>query len=137
MTLQEIREVLERSLPLRIPLIDPTSASRERIEALEDYILKTAHMRGDLEEAFHWCVEAGKLLRLEWDGLQGYENALPRKTTYTKEQVDRAKRTVRPDLWTALQDARTLAVALERQIKRFGGSDYEAASRAYTMLTGS
>jgi hypothetical protein len=139
MTLEEIRETLERSLPLRIPQFGPDDSSSFKIEQLEDYILKTALHRGDLEEALYWCVEAGKALRIEWEGIVGYESALPRGSSgrHTKEQVDRARRTMRPELWAGLQEARSLVAALERQVKRLGGSDYEAASRAYTMLTGS
>jgi hypothetical protein len=134
-TVEEIKRRLEAALPLRIPLKDPSASPRERVEALEDYLLKTAWHRAELEEALHWGIELGKTLKREWEAIQGWQATVGRKAT--KDQVDRAKRDINPGLWDALEEARTLVQSLQRQISRFGGSDYEAVSRAYTMLTGS
>lgn len=135
MDLNEVRERLESALPLRIPLLDPNAAPRERIEALEDYILKCAWHRGELEEALYWTIEAGKVLRMKWDRVQGFQVAV-RGSRPTKEQIDQAKAEIDPDTYAALTEARTLVEHLKRQIQRLGGSDYDAASRAYTLLSG-
>lgn len=135
MELAEIRRRLESALPLRIPQFDPNTPPREKISKLEDYILTCAYHRGELEEALHWCLEAGKKLRAQWDDIQGYEVGLP--TRPTKEQIDLSKRHVAPQIWAGLDEARTLTESIKRQISRLGGSDYDAASRAYTMLSGS
>lgn len=135
MDLAEIRRRLESALPLRIPQFDPNTPPREKISRLEDYILKCAYHRGELEEALHWCLEAGKRLRAEWDQVQGYEVGLPSRPT--KEQIDQSKRMISPNVWKGLDEARTLTESIKRQIARLGGSDYDAASRAYTMLSGS
>lgn len=137
MTLQEIRKRLEAALPLRIPIIDPSQRKmpRERIEELQDHILKVAYHRAELEEALHYCLEAGKILRRDWDDLQGYQVGLPTKPT--KDDVEKAKRELAPQIWTSLNEARTLTESIKRQITRLGGSDYDAASRVYTMLSGS
>lgn len=136
MTLEEIRERLHAALPLRVPLYDPNEPPKQRIDALTDHLLKCAYHRAELEEALHWAVEAGKLLRARWDGVQGHE-AMIRGSKPTKEQVDAAKRTIDPETWKALDEARTLVESLRRQIVRLGGSDYDAVSRAYTLLSGS
>lgn len=135
MDLAEARARLESALPLRVPLMDPNEAPRVRIEQLEDYILKTAYHRGELEEALHWVLEAGKVLRQRWDGVQGYQAAV-RGSRPTREQIDAAKAEIDPDTYAALQEARFLVESLKRQIARLGGSDYDAASRAYTLLSG-
>lgn len=116
--------------------MDPNAQPRERIEALEDFILKTAWHRGELEEALYWVMEAGKVLRRDWDAIRGHEVAV-RGSRATKEQIDLAKAELAPDTWAGLQEARFLVDALKRQIQRLGGSDYDAASRAYTLLNGS
>ena len=105
------------------------------MDELQQHILLCAFHRAELEEALHWCLESGKALRRQWDDLQGYEVALGSRPT--KDQVDKAKRDVAPDVWAALTEARTLTESIKRQISRMGGSDYDAASRVYTMLSGS
>lgn len=137
MTLEEIRAVLDRALPIRIPIMDPTNrkSGRERVDELQEHILTCAFHRAELEEALHWCLESGKALRREWDDLQGYQVGLSSRPT--KDDVDRAKRELRPDVWKGLDEARTLTESIKRQISRLGGSDYDAASRVYTMLSGS
>lgn len=137
MNLQEARQRLDRALPLRIPQFDPNAHPREKVAALADHILTVAYHRAELEEALHWTIEAGKALKLRWDGHVGYEVALPKGGRHTQEQVSEAKRrTGMGEVWAGLQEARALKEALERQIIRLGGSDYDAASRAYTLLSG-
>ena len=138
MEIEDIRRVLNEALPLRIPLQDPNAHPRERISELEAYILKCAWHRAELEEALHWTIEIGKRLRLQWDSIEGWQAAAPRSRP-TKDQIDAAKRTIDGDrgTWDALQECRTLVESLKRQIARLGGSDYDAASRAYTLLSGS
>lgn len=136
MDLAEVKLRLESAIPLRIPQMDPNARPQERIEALEDYVLKCAWHRAELEEALYWCIEAGKVLRARWDHVQGFQVAL-RGSRPTREQIDQAKAEIDPDTYAALTEARTLVEHLKRQISRLGGSDYDSASRVYTMLSGS
>lgn len=136
MTVDEIRAVLERALPVKVPLFNPEDPPQAKIRSLSDYILKTAEVRAELEQALHWCLEAGKLLRDEWDGIEGWEVALPRGASRTKDTVNEAKRTVRPDLWPGMQEAKSLSESLGRQIRRLE-LDFQAVSRAYSLLSGS
>jgi hypothetical protein len=135
-TLEEIKKALHAALPVRVPLYDPNAPPRERIEGLEKHILLVAWHRAELEEALHWAIELGKTLRREWDGVEGHE-ALLRGSRPTKEQIEAAKAKIAPGTWDALLEARTLVESLKRQIVRLGGSDFEAASRAYTLMSGS
>jgi hypothetical protein len=134
-TLDEIKSKLESAMKVRIPQFDPNLPPREKISKLEDHILLVAWHRGELEEALHWCIEAGKKLRVEWDQVQGYEVGLPSRPT--KEQIDLSKGRIAPELYASLEQARTLTTSIRRQIDRLGGSDYDAASRAYSLLSGS
>lgn len=136
MDLDEVRRRLESALPLRVPQMDPNASPSQRIAALEDHILKCAWHRAELEEALYWCIEAGKVLRATWDSVQGFQVAL-RGSRPTREQIDQAKAEIDPGTYAALTEARTLVEHLKRQIARLGGSDYDAASRAYTLLSGS
>lgn len=135
MTLDEIRQALHTALPIRVPTFDPNTHPREKITALEDHLLKCAYHRGELEEALYWAVEAGKTLRAQWEGVEGHE-AMLRGSRPTKEQIDAAKARIDPTTWAGLQECRSLVEALRRQIVRLGGTDYDAVSRAYTLISG-
>lgn len=137
MDLDEARRRLDDALKVRIPVFDPDEHPGVKITKLENHILQVAWHRGELEEALHWVMEAGKVLRAQWSGIEGYEAALgSRASRATKEDVERAKATMEPEMWTGLEEARFLMRSLERQIARLGGSDYDAASRAYTFING-
>lgn len=136
MQLPEIRRRLESALVVRIPAYDPQMHPRERVQKMEEYITRTAEVRQELEEALYWCMEAGKALKLQWDGVEGYQASLPRGSRHTKDQVDEAKRVISPGVWAGLTEARELVKSLHRQIRRIE-LDYEAVSRSYTLLSGS
>lgn len=136
MELADIHQRLADALPIRVPQFDPNESPRVKVEALENHLLRCAWHRAELEEALHWAIEAGKLLRRRWDGLQGWEAQL-RAGRSTNEQVEAAKRTIDPELWDGMQEVRTLIESLRRQIVRLGGTDYDAVSRAYTLISGS
>lgn len=137
MELADIKQRLYDALPLRVPLQDPNESARVRIEKLEDHLLKCAWHRAELEEALHWAIEAGKLLRRKWDAIEGHEQMVRSGSRTTKEQIDAAKARIDPDLWDSLNEVRTLVESLRRQIVRLGGTDYDAVSRAYTLISGS
>lgn len=137
MQIPDIKRILENALGVRVPQFTPDDSPGFKISKLEDHLLKCAWHRGELEEALYWTLEAGKVLKGKWDHIHGYENALPRGTKHTKEQVDGAKRTIDPGTWAAMEECKYLAENLRRQISRLGGTDYDAVSRAYTLISGS
>jgi hypothetical protein len=136
MSVEKIEEALLVAMKLRHPLFAESFSARAKIDALETYIEKTAWHRGELEEALYWASDAGKVLRQEWDKIEGYETTLRGRGPHTKEQVNAAKRTVRPDTWEGIQDAKKLCEDIGRQIRRLE-LDFQAASRSYSLITGS
>jgi hypothetical protein len=137
-TVQEIRARLEKALPIRVPLFNPNLQGREKVEQLEDYLAQTAYHRAELEEALYWAWETDKPLRDRWDGVQGWQNLLPRdqKGKPTAKAVAEAKRQIDAATYDALRDLKTLIDALERQIKRLTLDDANT-SRRYSLLSGS
>lgn len=125
----EERGALARACAIRFPDLRELQG-RERVEALIDHITETAIARGELEE-----------LRLAaYVQLRDAEGELSRITTgVTKSAaaINEAKRSIRPDLAVRVDDARWTINRCTEQINRMGGSEYDAASRAYTLLSGS
>lgn len=139
MTLDEIRDKLLAALPLREPLFDPNERGGNKVKALEAYLLQTAYHRGELEEALHWLYEAQKTMKRQWEDMEGWEMMLPRGTTTakrTQDMVRTAKRKVDPALYTSLTECKQLEDSILRQIRRLELDD-RAASRGYTLITGS
>lgn len=135
MELAEIHGALHRALPLRVPHWSEQPGGAAKVAALEDYMLLAANHRGELEEALYWAHAAGRRVKDEWDRIEGYEVALGRGDR-TEARVNEAKRTIRPELWDALQEAKRLVEDLGRQIRRLEIDD-RTVSRAYTLITGS
>jgi hypothetical protein len=136
MTPEKIEAVLRRAMTLRHPYFAESFSARAKVTALESYIELTAYHRGELEEALYWASDAGKLLRHQWDQIEGYDTVTRGKGPHTKEQVNEAKRTIRPDLWEGIQDAKKLCEDIGRQIRRLE-LDFQSASRSYSLITGS
>jgi hypothetical protein len=137
-TIQEIRRRLEAALPIRVPLFNPNLQGREKVEQLEDYLAQTAWHRAELEEALYWAWETDKPLRETWEGLQGWQNLLPReqRSKPTAKAVAEAKRQIDGATYDALRDLKLLIDGLERQIKRLTLDDANT-SRRYSLLSGS
>ena len=137
MQVEEIRAVLDRALRLRMPRFGAEQGVRDRIDALDTYLGETAIARGELEEARFYAYEAGRALKEEWDAIAGWETVIDKSSrNRTQADVEEAKRTINPGLWEGIQEAKYLVERLTDQIKRLTLDD-AAASRRYTMLTGS
>lgn len=138
MTLEEIRGVLHTAAAVRMPRLTPEMGSRERVEALEDYLNLTAVTRGDLEEARLYAQSALHQLMLEWDAIVGWEAHLRRRRTdVPQHEVHAAKREIRPDLAEGIREAKWLVARLAEQIDRLSHmGDDQVASRIYTLITG-
>lgn len=138
MTVDEIRDVLERAASVRMPRFTPDLGSREKVELLEDYLNLTAVTRGELEEARLWAHMALRELLEQWDGIQGWGMHLPSNGRHTKDDVVAAKREIRPDLHVGLKEAKFLVERISEQIDRLGSrmGDDQVASRLYTLIAG-
>lgn len=128
----ELPAALNTSIGLRVPVFERGTAPRTRIEALEEYLLLSANVQGDLtEERLDWL---SRLVPLQdrWDHLEGWEEL---KQTRTEGGVRDAKRRVDPDLYDEIQDHQWMVKRLTEEIDRME-RDATKVSRAYTMLTG-
>lgn len=118
-----------------MPAFPEGMASAEKIGALEDHLLETARARGLLEEARLVLEDSYELLDDQWRDVTGYEVYLRGKPKSTTE-IDEAKRQVEPDLFFSRRRCIKLLRQVGNQIRRMERDD-AAASRCYTMLTGS
>lgn len=121
---------LARAAALRFPSLREIPQPRARVEALVDYISDTAIIRGELEELRLEAETQLLELRARW-------RSLPMPSNRTAPQVEAARRAADPALGASLDRARWMVDRCSEAIARFGGSDYDAASRAYTLLSGS
>jgi hypothetical protein len=139
MTLDEIRGVLAEAMAMRTPRKFTEQAPKERVGALEDYLLESAYQRGALIEARHWLRELEDRLRQEADELQGWQAMLAGSATKvrTKAEIQAAKETAAPALFAAGREARKLRGSVDDQIDRFAFEDQFVISRAYSMISGS
>lgn len=136
MTLEEIEAALAAALSLRSPILAPDDSGRRKIEVLQNYMLLTAHVSGDLVEAKHWLAALIDRLAGQWESLAGWEVALKRpRAKATKAEIDQAKIVVEPQLYAAGRKARALRESVVDQIARLEREE-RVMSRAYTMLSG-
>lgn len=139
MTIEEIRDVLARALPMRPPTFsDGTLPASRKIETLGDYLLESAYMQAELEEAYHYLSFTVETLKAKVERMEGWEAALPSGSGRPSQAaVLTAKRIVDPATFEAGAEARQLRDSVKRQIDRFR---FEAGqgpiSRAYTLITG-
>lgn len=91
--------------------------------------METAIARGELEE-----LRLGAHVR----ALHARERLtmLPATSTKSKAAAEESRRAAAPDLARELDGAQWLIDRCTEQINRLGGTDYDAASRAYTLLSG-
>lgn len=137
MDLEQIEAVLMVALKLRSPHFAPGHPPRSKIAELEDYLLRSASVNGELVEALHWCREAGVALGDAWEQLEGWEVALRRpRAKATRQEIQAAKMRTSPQLYEAGRKARRLRESLVDQIARLEREE-RVVSRAYTMVTGS
>lgn len=137
MTLDEIRDVLARALPMRSPTFPEDTPGGEKVPVLENYMLEVAYVNGELVEARHWLRLTIETLGDQWKNLQGWEVALRKaRNRATKEEIHAAKVIVAPQLYEAGREARALKSSVDDQIARFEREE-RVVSRAYTMVVGS
>lgn len=137
MTLQEIRACLHAAAKVRMPRFTEDMTSRERVDALEDYLNLTAITRAELEEARLYAQAALRELSVQWDAIEGWEiHIRRRRSEMTRADVAAAKAECRPDLHAGLTEAKWLVDRLSEQIHRISGmGDDQVASRLYTVIT--
>lgn len=118
--------ILGRAAAIRFPELSEL-AGREKINALTDHITATAIGRGDLEELRLEANASLLALRRSFDAL------LPGRHYRTRALADEARRAANPKLAQDIDTAAWLVARCTEQINRLD-RDYDAASRAYTLL---
>lgn len=136
MELEAIENALEVALRLRSPHFPEGTAPRAKIGLLEDYMLKSANVNGELVEARHWLRALIDTLTDQWNAMQGWEEFLRRpRAKATKAEINAAKVQASPAAWDAGRKARRLLQSIDDQITRLEREE-RVVSRAYTMVTG-
>lgn len=138
MDLERIEAVLDEALELRMPYKrEDDRPPRQKIAELEDHLLRSAHLNGDLVEAQHWLRLLTQTLADQWAALEGWQVALSGVTPAkaTKAQVTAAKIQVAPQLHAAGVKAAQLRASVDAQIERLEREE-RVCSRAYTMMSG-
>lgn len=123
--------VLARSVALRFPDLEQLPET-DRPEKLEFFIAAGARMRGELADLRLRASFALKGAEAEWDLMTGWELNRREKT---KAGENAAKARTKPVLWKFIQDGRWVVERCTEEMKRHD-ADFDAASRAYTILSG-
>lgn len=141
MDLDEIRTHLFEAAKMRVPRFNDRDTTGMKAEKLEDYILKVAYVRGDLEEARLYVQQVLHDLDGLWRNMdEAWRGLLPSKLkgAATQPQIVEAKRQFDPALYEQIIEARFLATRLTEQINRLSHmGDDQVASRVYTIMAGS
>lgn len=126
--------LLYRSTKLRFPRWDSERTPQEKRGLIEQHIWETATMRAELAELRLRAWEALKNARRDWAKMRGWE--AHRGGDRTEASVERAKRRANPALYDRMEDARFVVDRCTEEMTRLD-RDYDAASRAYSVLVGS
>lgn len=137
MTVESIRLAIYQAADLTMPRLDPKGSLSANVELVQGYLIETAIARSMLERARLYAHDALGVIRDQWDAIprDAYVNHLNGART-TNLQLDAAKAVVEPELADSIRTVKRLIDRLTDQIKRLELDD-RAASRIYTMLTGS
>jgi hypothetical protein len=134
MQLQEIRQHVHAASLTRFPSIRVAGQRgnvAQAIEQIADYVVKTAHVEGDLTQAKFALVEAKELLDDQWGAID--TSNLPASATLKRREEERKAK--EPGLAASRAEMKRLLSQLTEQVDRMQ-LDYTRASRLYTMLTG-
>jgi hypothetical protein len=133
LTPDDVRTLCFNAAKLKMPTFDSTYSPGAKIEKIEDYLLNTAAMRSELEEARLYMHEATFKLKQQYKDMTGWEVHMGKMQT--EEAVKRAKRIADTPLCQGIDEGEELIKRLSDQIRRLEHDD-EVASRAYTLITG-
>lgn len=141
MQIPEMEALLAQAVKLRPPRwVEERLPPAVKIRDIEDYLMETAWMQAELEEALFWLGQLVAHFKGRVEQIVGYEVALPkgkRTERITQADVLAAKRTIDPEVFDAGSRARALREGCLRQIERLRWEAGQGPiSRAYTVITG-
>jgi hypothetical protein len=121
--------ILARSASLRLPYIDENNRS-QRVDIIGDHLLKCATIQGELAQLrMEAHVELLTLLT-QWNSASAFRAA---KGVRANEEL---KRQEHPELAAKIDRAKWIIARTNEELDRLGGSDFDNASRAYTIIAG-
>lgn len=128
--------ILTESVNTRFPDLKDLGP-REKIARLEDYMVEGAQVEADLARLRLSAHRQLQVAEEEWASIQGWQAQLqrPGRQDATAADRDRAKATVRPDLWATIRECRFLIPRLNEEIARME-RDTKRASRIYSFIVG-
>jgi hypothetical protein len=139
MEMDRIRAALHAARQMRTPRFEPDTPPSTKIGRLEDYLLESAWMQGELEDALFWLDALTVHFETQVRDISGWEVALPnkRRERITQADVEQAKRTVDPIAFDASSEVRQVRGHVLRQIDRLRWEAGQGpVSRAYTLIVG-
>jgi hypothetical protein len=143
LTMENLKARLQGALKLRPPKFEYEGAdrtpTREKIDLLESYLLESAFVRAELEEALHYLASLVAHFKRKVDEITGFEALLPSKPRdrLTNADVNAAKRRVDPVSFECGAEAKQVMDSTLRQIERLAFEEQWVISRAYSMISGS
>lgn len=137
--IEEIKQAVHDAVKVRPPTNDDERLPPQaKVSLFEDYLLRSAWMRAELEECVFWLDATIAQLKATVESMTGYEALLPRKPQdrITQADINAAKAKVDPPTFEAGAEAKHLRAHALRQITRFEFEAQWVISRAYTMISG-
>lgn len=123
--------ILARAAQLHMPRFDADQAPSVRAGALADHILETATVRGEIAQLRLESHVRLRSLLAEWLSASSF------RATRGVKANEEMKRQEHPELATQIDGCKWMIARCTEEMDRLGGSDYDAASRAYTLFSGS
>lgn len=127
---------LERCAKLRFPKPGRDEHPREKIAALEDYLVETAIVEGEVQELRLSAYRELAACEAAWSAISGWESHLRRPgKTPTIAERDEAKARIDPDTARLLRDAKWTVTRCNEAIERLD-RETKRVSRLYAFITG-
>lgn len=117
---------------LRVPVFQRGTAPRQRVDALEEFLLLSAFHQGNMSEERLGLFDELRDLEDEWEVVADWEE---HRVGTTIASIDEAKKVVRPRLWQEIRLKRWQVKRLTEEIDRLE-RDATKVSRAYTLISG-
>lgn len=128
----ELSEAHRTAAALRVPVFARDCDPRVKLDALEEFMLVSAHWAGEIHyERLQLRIELAERER-SWERMEGWQAFRRGKTD---SSIDQAKAELEPELWERLQSLRWLERQLSCEYDRLD-RDATKVSRAYTILQG-
>lgn len=118
-----------------MPIFAHGTAAREKVNALEDYMLLSAFAEGALFTEKDRVEDLLQGVEEKWENVRGTSWHLGQSSRLTEAQLERERREDNEELWRERRDLKTRVRRIQEEIGRME-RETKRCSRAYTFLTG-